>query len=164
MSLTLPLLHALECCDHDPLYSANRNGNHPVYDTGPWTCSPWYVMITPPPPSRKFSIGNPVKVKLPANVYSSPSAGGNIVGTHPKSSFGTVISGPWYGNHRWWWQVNFDMDPNGWVPQAKLKRNLSGMVLPNPYQVMHANHSCTFTKMVNFHANPSPSNISHSSS
>jgi hypothetical protein len=38
-----------------------------------------------------------------------------------------VIGGPRYENHRWWWHIDFNNNPDGWVLQKKLKKNLSGM-------------------------------------
>jgi cysteine-rich repeat protein len=85
------------------------------------------AMKTPPLPSTKFAFGDPVQVARPTNVYSTPSADGTLVGSQLKRALGTVIGGPWYENLRWWWQIDFDNDPDGWVLQTKLKKSLSGM-------------------------------------
>ena len=77
---------------------------------------------TQPHPSKKFAIGNRVRVTENANVYSSPSTSASVLGTKPKGALGWVIGGPWYANNRWWWQVNFDKGPDGWVVQGKLTK------------------------------------------
>jgi hypothetical protein len=75
---------------------------------------------TQPLPSTKFAIGNRVRVTWKANVYSTPSTSGTVLGTQLKGALGTVIGGPWYSNFRWWWRVNFDSGSDGWVDQGRL--------------------------------------------
>jgi len=82
---------------------------------------------TPPLPSTKFIIGDQVQATRPTSVYSTPSVDGTSVGTLLKGAPGTVIDGPRYENLRWWWQIDFDNDPDGWVLQTKLKKSFSGM-------------------------------------
>jgi Uncharacterized protein contain chitin-binding domain type 3 len=93
-------------------YDATGNGS---------TISSDVLVTTQPLPSTKFAIGNRVRVTKKANVYSTPSTFGTVVGTQPKASLGTVIGGPWYANNRWWWQVNFDKGSDGWVVQGRLR-------------------------------------------
>jgi hypothetical protein len=85
------------------------------------------VMKTPPLPSTKFSFGDPVQTKSPTKVYLTPSIQGALLGTQLKGAIGTLVGGPCYENRRWWWQIDFDNDPDGWVLQTKLKKSLSGM-------------------------------------
>ncbi len=75
---------------------------------------------TQPLPSTKFAIGNRVRVTWKANVYSTPSTSGTVLGTQLKGSLGTVIGGPWYANFRWWWRVDFNSGSDGWIDQGKL--------------------------------------------
>jgi hypothetical protein len=77
---------------------------------------------TQPPLSKKFAIGNRVRLTEKANVRSSPSTSASVLGTKLKGALGRVTGGPWYADSRWWWQVNFDKGADGWVVQRKLTR------------------------------------------
>jgi chitodextrinase len=89
--------------------------------------SPVVTIKTPPLPSTKFTINDPIQTTRQTSVYSTPSGDGTPVGAQLKKAIGIVIGGPRYENRRWWWLVDFDNNPDGWVLQAKLKKNHSGM-------------------------------------
>ena len=89
--------------------------------------SPVTTIKTPPLPSTKFTINDLVQTTRQTSVYSTPSGDGTPVGTQLKKAIGTVIGGPRYENRRWWWLVDFDNNPDGWVLQTKLKKNHSVM-------------------------------------
>ncbi len=86
---------------------------------------------TPPPslpsentkPSVIFSIDEHVEAGGLANVRKSP--GGILVGTQTKGTFGVVIGGPVKaplgGSNYWFWNINFENDPDGWVAASILK-------------------------------------------
>ena len=76
---------------------------------------------TQPLPSKKFAIGNRVRVTQKTNVYASPSTSGSVLGTQRRGALGTVIGGPSYANNLWWWQVNFDQGSDGWMLEGKLR-------------------------------------------
>ena len=73
-----------------------------------------------PPPSTKFKVGARVKTTVRTNVRSTPTGTGLVVGTQPKNTVGAVADGPQYYNAAWWWKVNFDSGPDGWVKEAGL--------------------------------------------
>jgi hypothetical protein len=77
---------------------------------------------TQPLPSKKFAIGNRIRLTRKANVRATPSTFASELGTQLKGALGTVTGGPWRANSRWWWQVNFDTGADGWVVQRKLTR------------------------------------------
>jgi chitodextrinase len=77
---------------------------------------------TQPIPSTKFTMGDRVKTIEKANVRSSASNSGTVLGTQLKGMVGSVIGGPWYWNQKWWWHVDFDSGVDGWVAQGKLKK------------------------------------------
>jgi cysteine-rich repeat protein len=81
------------------------------------------VKKTSPRPSTKFTIGDPVLVAKATNIYLTLAADGIPIGTQLKGAMGTVIGGPMYEDRHWWWQVNFQNNPDGWALQTKLKKN-----------------------------------------
>ena len=70
---------------------------------------------------RAFDRG--ANVQTPAVAFPASSAGGPLVGGEQlPGSGGTIIGGPGLasGSTEPWWQVDFDADPDGWLPQAEL--------------------------------------------
>ncbi len=76
-----------------------------------------------PSTSNKFSINNRIKTTSTLNVRQTPSSSGTLLGSQPSDSLGTVIGGSTYADGYWWWQINYDIDPDGWSIE-------SGMDLP----------------------------------
>ncbi len=85
---------------------------------------------TPPPspslstkPSVVFSLDESVEVKSLANIRKSP--GGILIGTQSQGALGVVIGGPVKesidGSNYWFWNINFEDDPDGWVAASMLK-------------------------------------------
>jgi chitodextrinase len=72
--------------------------------------------------STVFSIGDSVRTTGKTNVRSAPSAAGAVLGTQPKSASGKIVAGPVYWDNQWWWRVDFTRNPDGWVPETKLKK------------------------------------------
>jgi len=66
------------------------------------------------PSSTKFSMGDRVQTTANLNVRSSPSTSGTLLGTQPTGSLGTVIGGPTFADGFWWWQIDYDVAPDGW--------------------------------------------------
>lgn len=90
--------------------------------------------IAPPPPppasaepSTSLALDDYVKVKNLSNVRKSP--GGAMIGTQPDGALGIIIGGPVRaslgGASYWFWNVNFDEDPDGWVAESTIKRTLA---------------------------------------
>ncbi len=87
--------------------------------------------VFPPPPSPPvstkplvvFSIDENVETKSLANIRKSP--GGTLIGSQEKGALGVVIGGPVQesvdGTYFWFWNINFENDPNGWVAASMLK-------------------------------------------
>ena len=73
-----------------------------------------------PQPSSKFKIGDRVKMIRRANVRSDATGTGTVIGTQSKNAQGAVVDGPKYYSAAWWWRVNFDSGPDGWVNEANL--------------------------------------------
>jgi hypothetical protein len=78
---------------------------------------------TQPSPSTKLSIGDHVQTIEKTGVRSTPLGSGTLLGTQPRGALGTVVGGPWYRDERWWWQIDYESDPEGWSAQRKLKKN-----------------------------------------
>lgn len=91
---------------------------------------------TPPPPApapapapapsleppQEFSLQNNVEVKNLANVRKSP--GGSQIGQQGKAAQGTIVGGPVKaeisGQSYWFWNVDFNEAPDGWVADQTL--------------------------------------------
>lgn len=81
--------------------------------------------VAPPPsqPSQVFELDEEIETKNIANVRKSP--GGTISGQHGPGVKGVVIGGPLQatvsGIKQWFWNINFDEGPDGWVADFTLK-------------------------------------------
>jgi len=106
-----------------------------------WTPAPTPVSTavpTPAPtqkpsePSQVFSLGDYVEVKSLSNVRKSP--GGTLAGTHIEGEAGVVVGGPveayLSGTRYWFWNIDFEDDPDGWVAEKTLK--ITTAPLPEP--------------------------------
>ena len=77
-----------------------------------------YDFWSPPPASAKFLIGDPVEVTEfgdGVSVRTNPFA--KILGKRSSGDKGTVEQGPKWLRPYWWWKVNFEEGPDGWVAQ-----------------------------------------------
>jgi len=85
--------------------------------------SPPPPVVAPPPPappaqpSKLFSLDTYIEVKRLSNIRKSP--GGLLVGEQSQGARGIVVGGPVLASIRgvsyWFWNINFDSDPDGWV-------------------------------------------------
>lgn len=80
---------------------------------------------TPAPslePPQEFSLQDSVEVKNLANVRKSP--GGSQIGQQGKAAEGSIAGGPVKaaigGGSYWFWNVDFEDDPDGWVADQTL--------------------------------------------
>lgn len=106
----------------------------PILSTPPATPT-----LTPPAPvpspqsstslesPQSFSLGDSVEVKNFANVRKS--AGGLQLGQQYAKSYGSIIGGPVKaaidGKNFWFWNVNFEIDPDGWVADQTLAKTIA---------------------------------------
>lgn len=86
----------------------------------------------PPPatPSKMFSLDDRVEVNHFANIRQT--AGGSILGQQEDEAQGTVIGGPAWasvgGTAYWFWHINFDQNPDGWVAESTLKKSTAPLL------------------------------------
>ncbi|OGZ41425.1 MAG: hypothetical protein A3C80_03875 [Candidatus Ryanbacteria bacterium RIFCSPHIGHO2_02_FULL_45_43] len=77
----------------------------------------------PPKPSTIFSLEERIEVKSLSNVRAS--AGGSLVGQQPAGVEGVIVGGPVYatllGIGYWFWNIDYDIDPDGWTAEKTLK-------------------------------------------
>jgi len=71
-----------------------------------------------PPLSTKFRVGGHLKASNSTSVRTLP--GGTSLGTQGRGALGTVIGGPAYLSGVWWWQVDFNSAPDGWVNETRV--------------------------------------------
>lgn len=87
--------------------------------------TPTPAPVTPAPsqPTQSFALDSYVETKNLANVRKSP--GGTLLGQQLNGVGGAIIGGPVQaslsGIQQWFWNVNFDDGPDGWVAEFTLK-------------------------------------------
>src|SRR5258708_6877073 len=65
--------------------------------------------------AKYFTIGERVKVQNgPLNVRASAGSTGTVLGTQATGNLGTIAGGPTYINGYQWWNINYDVSPDGW--------------------------------------------------
>jgi len=77
-------------------------------------------VTTWPKPSTRFKAGDQVKVVRRASVLSQPTGSGSIVGVQKRDSGGVVTEGPEYYKRAWWWRIDFETGPDGWMNEKNL--------------------------------------------
>lgn len=75
-------------------------------------------------------IGDRVQTLKPSPVWNNPPAAGEIAGNQPNVSSGIVTAGPVRTGDSWWWQVNFNSGPDGWIAERQIQ-NPQGRI-PGP--------------------------------
>ncbi len=92
------------------------------YDTGVdgWSAELYLQKVATPSSSTKFVTGNRVRTTDKLNVRAT--AGGTLLGTKTLGALGTVASGPVYFAGSFWWQINYDTDPDGWSVENYLEK------------------------------------------
>jgi len=73
-----------------------------------------------PVPSTKFGTGDGVKTARNAYVRSEPAASGKNLGLQRVKAAGTVTDSPEYYSRSWWWRIDFESGPDGWVSENNL--------------------------------------------
>lgn len=88
----------------------------------------------PSKPSETFALDSYIEVKSLSNVRSAP--GGSLLGQQNKGAAGVVVGGPvqasFGGASYWFWNINFDSNPDGWVSESTLKSAPAPVVAEPP--------------------------------
>ncbi len=103
----------------------------------------------PAKPSTAFSLDEYVEVISLSNIRKS--AGGAIIGPQEEGALGIVADGPkrapLAGKYFWFWKIDFENDPDGWVAESTIKtapppikkttaeENAKGQCLANTTQI-----------------------------
>jgi hypothetical protein len=72
-----------------------------------------------------FHIGDRVQMLDQTPVWLSPPFSGRFAGNQVPSALGSITDGPVRAGEVWWWKVDFDSDPDGWVAERQI-RDLNG--------------------------------------
>lgn len=74
-------------------------------------------------PSTAFSLNESIEVKSLSNVRKS--AGGSLIGSQIDGAPGTIVGGPVQasldGKNFWFWNIDFENGPDGWVSESTIK-------------------------------------------
>lgn len=73
-----------------------------------------------PNPSTRFQAGDRTKTARNTQVRSEPASSGKNVGPQRSNAAGVVSDGPKYYNRAWWWKIDFESGPDGWVNENNL--------------------------------------------
>lgn len=100
--------------------------------------------------SQKFNIGDRVYVTSgPLNVRATPSLSGTSLGTQATNAQGTVTGGPTSADGYVWWNINYDINPDGWSVENYLAKAASSPTLssvsPNPATGSNSAQTLTLT-------------------
>src|SRR5437762_2204110 len=71
-----------------------------------------------------FHIGDRVQTVVQTPVWVTPPFAGHFAGNQPPNTLGSLTEGPVRAGEVWWWKVDFDTDPDGWIAERQI-RNLS---------------------------------------
>jgi hypothetical protein len=58
-------------------------------------------------------------------VWTNPPIGGDLLGNQPAQAAGRLLAGPVRSGDSWWWQVDFNTGPDGWLAERQI-RNMQG--------------------------------------
>ncbi|TSC82763.1 MAG: metallopeptidase [Parcubacteria group bacterium Gr01-1014_20] len=90
--------------------------------------TPWFLGMAEAQvlPNTTFSIDDRVQVVAAPNanlkVKEFPTATSADLGSQPNRSIGTVIAGPSNSGNVWYWNVDFDENPDGWVAESGISK------------------------------------------
>ncbi len=112
---------------HDPNVSAGEAYYYTLfaYDDLSRFSDPVFISYMPEssqtvPPSSNLLVGGTVETTGNARVRSSASGTGQILGSQEVGALGTVISGGIYADGKYWWNIDYDIGPDGWSAEDLL--------------------------------------------
>lgn len=77
--------------------------------------------------SAALMVGDRVKTKSGLNVRNGAGLSRTLLGTQTISAFGTIASGPNTADGYTWWQVDYDVLPDGWSVEDYLVKDTSAL-------------------------------------
>lgn len=92
------------------------------------------TVITPPPQTVTFAIGDRIEVSANTNVRATAALTGTLLGVQPALAKGTIIGGPIGkdANNITWWQIDYDTGVDGWSGQDNFVKITSPPPPPPP--------------------------------
>jgi hypothetical protein len=98
------------------------------------------AVITPPPPTVTFAIGDRIEVSANTNVRATAALTGSLLGVQPALAKGTIIGGPIGkdANNITWWQIDYDTGVDGWSGQDNFVKITSPPPPPPPPVVTYS--------------------------
>jgi hypothetical protein len=67
-----------------------------------------------------FHVGDRVQTTRPTAVWLNPPVAGRFGGNQPAQTAGSIVEGPVRAADVWWWKIQFDGGPQGWVAERQL--------------------------------------------
>lgn len=97
-----------------------------LFNTNPYNPNSmvWFDDITLTRRSQTpLAVGDTVQVMAPnINVRQSAAASSELLGTQTQGKKGKLLEGPILQGNNWWWRVDFDTTPDGWVTEKYLEK------------------------------------------
>jgi len=72
-----------------------------------------------------FHLGDRVQTLAQTPVWLTPPFSGRFAGNQSPNALGSIIDGPVRAGEVWWWKVDFDSGPDGWIADRQIW-NLNG--------------------------------------
>ena len=94
------------------------------------TGQPTPTPIITPTPSSILSVGSRVKTTSNLNVRLDQTVLGKLLGTKAKGSYGIITSGPVFSEGYTWWEIDYDIAPDGWSADLGLENVAPESVSP----------------------------------
>lgn len=88
----------------------------------------------PPPPPGTFNIGDRVEVNVDPSlrVRETPAIAGTILGNQLLDAPGLIIGGPVSADTHTWWQIDYEVVPDGWSIEGTSNLRLAPAPTPTP--------------------------------
>ncbi len=84
------------------------------------------VSVTVSNGGTAFSVGDRVQSIAVISVRNCAGNACTVLGTQPAGGLGSIVGGPTFADGIWWWNVDYDNDPDGWSPGNQLVKAPGG--------------------------------------
>lgn len=91
-----------------------------------WSAEQWLALLTITP---RLRMGDRIITTDSVHARSAPNVSANKLARHAVDELGTIVGGPAYADGYWWWNMNYDINPDGWSIE-NFMQSISGVTPP----------------------------------